>query len=216
MVLSKPPVRRFVGSMASRLALQAIISGTVMVGLHAIGGGAGIYDALFGPDAEPERSAEETERVTRLEADSPVVLGGKTVRVLEAGDDASRVALASGMSDRSKARDASAVPPAPAATPAAAMPAGVILFTACQPACDSRDPLLSEAGFGAKRSGNGQEAADAWSKARSPQPFARTSPSHEEAGLVDRTLEGGKDLLAATYARTVTGFDATLGRLSPF
>ena len=96
------------------------------------------------------------------------------------------------------------------------MPAGVTLFTACNPACDSRDPLLNQAGSGVGRAESREGVLSATSESRAPQRFATASVADEDIGMVDRTFDTGKNLLAATYERTVTGLDATLGRLSPF
>ena len=52
----------YLSTISRRFATQAVISGTVMIVLHAAGGGAGLYKTIFGP-GEPSASSSDTVEV---------------------------------------------------------------------------------------------------------------------------------------------------------
>ena len=134
--------------LARRFASQALLSGSVMVALHAAGGGAGLYGMVFG-SADPVAQvtpAKRTviERQARLPtpthddavSQEPAFSSPKTAAIIPdeplAATRAHREAAAENRSsgDERGRKDLS-------------IPTGVTLFSECKKNCESHDPLLA-------------------------------------------------------------------------
>ncbi|MBO0663418.1 hypothetical protein LQ948_12310 [Jiella sp. MQZ9-1] len=130
-----------------RFASQAVISGSVMVALHAIGGGAGLYALIFGHDGTvgPSRDAPlgargdvdragKSARLTRQAEAEPIIASASFVSPQPAAEPARALKSSAGQS-RDLGRDLGH---------GLAIPSGVTLFTECRTRCESHDPRLVE------------------------------------------------------------------------
>ncbi|RFC61747.1 hypothetical protein DYI37_19660 [Fulvimarina endophytica] len=211
----------FLSSMFQRLAAQAVISGTVMIALHAMGGGAGLYESIFGPTGP---TAPHQSRMAAVEPTArQIVNEEKSQRLAIANRVVSTLARSGQAVETRNSEDTTSL-----AKPHAqkhqdlTVPEGVLLFTDCRTACESRDPLLVSQAESNLNEPSAPGNEDGWRIAA-----ANSSTASAVAGLkstigVSRWLPGGRsvrdgwNVATAAFGQTVDRAGAIAADLTPW
>ena len=209
----------YLSTISRRFATQAVISGTVMIVLPAAGGGAGLYKTIFGP-GEPSASSSDTVEVEPSNRQN--VNQEKSPRLAITKRAAPTPAHSRPQVEtRSKEGETRVATGTPRRHDDTSIPDGVLLFTECRTACESRDPLLVSEDAPNDDPGPVASAENRPLVAEVGRPVPSVSRDSGMGGVSDwlpggATLRDGLDVAAATVDHTLNRIDAIATALTPW
>ncbi|TFF18708.1 hypothetical protein E3C22_21005 [Jiella endophytica] len=195
--------------LSRRFASQALLSGSVMVALHALGGGAGLTTLIFGKEDGPAPAVEAPLPTATI---GPMPGIDQSPAAEPAGADAPPSQTLADATSAPKTSSepagrqlAEATPPKSRSGKDQTIPAGVILFDTCLRGCESRDPLLADDEMPKTGSGRGAASGTHSSFAAQAEP-----DDPDLAARITRPIATGARFVSGEVGSLVDGAGSAL------